>query len=143
MQSFSDCRSWWSKEPQWTNNCGSFLPCFLLVWVKWDCKIQSKLETLDALMRASSCGLPMENVDWVRVSTLGSRPKTGGLCLWSWENDEVHNDYVGHLNNLSASFYCMYFLNIVRHHVIFVFNTKQPISILTFFSFFFFSFFFG
>ena len=31
MHSFSDCRSRWSKEPQWQNNCGSFLPCFLLV----------------------------------------------------------------------------------------------------------------
>ena len=31
MQSFNDCKSWWSKEPQWENNCGSFLPCFLLV----------------------------------------------------------------------------------------------------------------
>ena len=31
MQSFSDCKWGWSKELQWTNNCGSFLPCFLLV----------------------------------------------------------------------------------------------------------------
>jgi len=31
MQSFSDCRSNSSKEPQWTNDCGSFLPCFLLL----------------------------------------------------------------------------------------------------------------
>jgi hypothetical protein len=33
LQSFSDCRSRWSKEPQWKNNCSSFLQCFLLV--KW------------------------------------------------------------------------------------------------------------
>jgi hypothetical protein len=31
MQSFIDCKSGWSKEPQWENNCVSFLPCFLLV----------------------------------------------------------------------------------------------------------------
>ena len=31
LQSFSDCRPGWSKEPQWENECGSFLPCFLLV----------------------------------------------------------------------------------------------------------------
>ena len=31
LQSFSDCISGWSNKPQWTNNCGSFLPCFLLV----------------------------------------------------------------------------------------------------------------
>ena len=36
--------------------------------------------------------------------------------------------YVGNLNNFSASFCCMYFFNIVRNHVIFIFNTKQPIS---------------
>jgi hypothetical protein len=30
-RSFSDCRSRWSKEPQWENDYGSFLPCFLLV----------------------------------------------------------------------------------------------------------------
>ena len=29
---FNDCRSGWSKEPQWENECGSFLPCFLLVY---------------------------------------------------------------------------------------------------------------
>jgi hypothetical protein len=31
LQSFSDCRSGWSKEPQWENDYGSFLPCLLLV----------------------------------------------------------------------------------------------------------------
>ena len=30
MQLFSDYRSWWSKGPQWENDCSSFLPCFLL-----------------------------------------------------------------------------------------------------------------
>ena len=39
---------------------------------------------------------------------------------------------VGNLNNLSVSFYCMYFFNVVRHHIIFIYNTKQPISVLTF-----------
>ena len=31
LQLFSDCRAGWSKEPQWENDCVSFLPCFLLV----------------------------------------------------------------------------------------------------------------
>ena len=32
MQLFSDCRAWWSKEPHWKNDYGSFSPCFLLVY---------------------------------------------------------------------------------------------------------------
>ena len=35
LQLFSYCIAWWSKEPQWENNCGSFLPFFLLMSVKW------------------------------------------------------------------------------------------------------------
>jgi hypothetical protein len=27
----SDYKSGWSKEPQWKNDCGSFLQCFVLV----------------------------------------------------------------------------------------------------------------
>jgi hypothetical protein len=40
MQSFSGCKSRWSKEPQWENDCGSFLHCFLLVeWCgTWEIK---------------------------------------------------------------------------------------------------------
>ena len=29
MQSFKDCRSGWSKEPQWEKDCGSFFAMFL------------------------------------------------------------------------------------------------------------------
>ena len=36
-------------------------------WVKSDRKSRLKLETLDALMRVSLCGLPMENMDWARI----------------------------------------------------------------------------
>jgi hypothetical protein len=32
--------------------------------MKNDCKSQLKLETLDALIRKSLCGLPMENMNW-------------------------------------------------------------------------------
>ena len=32
LQLFSDYKAWWSKEPQWENDCGSFLPCFLVVF---------------------------------------------------------------------------------------------------------------
>ena len=31
IQLLSNCRVWWSKEPQWENNCGTFSDCFLLV----------------------------------------------------------------------------------------------------------------
>jgi hypothetical protein len=31
MHLFSDYKSRWSKKPQWENDCGSFLLCFLLV----------------------------------------------------------------------------------------------------------------
>ena len=37
------------------------------IWVKGDHKSRLKLETLDALMRASLCSLPMENMDWARI----------------------------------------------------------------------------
>ena len=36
-------------------------------WVKSDRRSRLKLETLDALMRVSLCGLPMENMDWARI----------------------------------------------------------------------------
>ena len=35
--------------------------------MKSDRKSRLKLETLDALMRVSLCGLPMENMDWARI----------------------------------------------------------------------------
>ena len=48
-------------------------------------KSRLKLETLDALTQVSFCErLLMENMDWAKNLTLGNRPKTGGLCLWSW-----------------------------------------------------------
>ena len=36
-------------------------------WVKSDRRSQLKLETLNALMRVSLCGLPLENMDWARI----------------------------------------------------------------------------
>ena len=35
--------------------------------MKSDRKSQLKLETLDALMRVSLCGLSMKNMDWARI----------------------------------------------------------------------------
>jgi hypothetical protein len=35
---FSDCRSGWSKEPQWENDCG-FSQCFLLVKATIKCRL--------------------------------------------------------------------------------------------------------
>ena len=36
-------------------------------WVKSGRKSRLKLETLDALIWVSLCGLPMENMDWARI----------------------------------------------------------------------------
>ena len=40
QQSFSDCRSRWSKELQWKNDYGFFLPHFLLVQVGANCFVK-------------------------------------------------------------------------------------------------------
>jgi hypothetical protein len=51
MHSFSDCISGWSKEPQWENDCGSFLPCFLLVPLKPQWKsAMDRLKYIDTTM---------------------------------------------------------------------------------------------
>ena len=53
-----------------------------------------------------------------------------GSKVWhleSTQNQRVFH-YVGNLNNLTASFYCMYYFNIGRHHIIFIYNTKRPTS---------------
>ena len=84
--------------------------------VKSDRKSRLKFETLDALMRVSLCGLPMENIGWANtLDTWKSTQYRRALPL------ELHDDwvhYVGNLNNFSASFYCMYFVKIVRHHIL-------------------------
>ena len=52
---------------------------------------------------------------WIGLEffTLGNRPKIGRHNLpLELDDDEVH--YVGNLNNFSASFYYMYFFNIVK-----------------------------
>ena len=60
--------------------------------MKSDCKSQLKLETLDALMRVSLCGLPMESMDWARISNTWKSTKIRkALPL------ELDNDYVGNL----------------------------------------------
>ena len=51
------------------------------------------------------------------------------------ELDDESMHYIGNLSNFSASFYCMYYFNIVRHHIVFIFNTNWPISSF-FFNFF-------
>ena len=55
---------------------------------------------------------------WIGFDTWKSTKNRRALPL---DDNYVH--YVGNLNNMSASFYCMYFFNIVRHHIIFIFNT--------------------
>ena len=49
------------------------------------------------------------------------------------DDDKVH--YVGNLNNFSASVFCMYFFNIARHHITFMFNANRPIYQVFFFWF--------
>ena len=95
-------------------------------WVRSDCKSQLKLKTLDALMRVSLCSLPMENMDWARNFDTKKSAKNQRALPLELDDDDVQ--YVGNLNNISASFYCMHFFNIVRHHIISIFNTKRPIS---------------
>ena len=82
-------------------------------------------------MQVSVCGLPMKNMDWARIFDTQKLTKNQSALPLELDDDKVHN--VENLNNSSASFYCMYFFNIVRHHVIFIFNTKRPI--LSFFLF--------
>ena len=54
MHSFRDCRSGWSKEPQWKNDYGSFLPCFLLVLVQYVNRYHNLVTTL---LYGKYCGL--------------------------------------------------------------------------------------
>ena len=49
------------------------------------------------------------------VWNLKINQKLEGSDLWELDHNQMH--YVGSLNNSSASFYCMYFFNIVRHHI--------------------------
>ena len=95
-------------------------------WVKSDRKSRWKVETLDALMRVPLCDLPMDNMDWTKNFNTWKSTKNRRALPLELNDDQVH--YAGNLNNLSASFYCMYFFNTVRHHIIFIFNTKWPIS---------------
>ena len=60
MQLFSDCRAWWSKEPQWENDYGSFLPCFLLVLASL------KLKVVFMLWWCKDVGWCHEDVTWGR-----------------------------------------------------------------------------
>ena len=49
------------------------------------------------------------------------------------ELDDEGMHYVGNLSKFLEHFFiCMYFFDIVRHRIIFVFNTKRPISSLIF-----------
>ena len=83
-------------------------------------------------MRVPLCGLGMRNMDWAKkIGTWKSTKNRTSLPL-ELDDDQVH--YVGRFppNNISASFYCMYFFNIVRHHISFKFSTNRPISSLLF-----------
>ena len=68
-------------------------------WVKRDRKSRLKL---DALMRVSLCGLPMENLDWSKKFDTWKSTKNQRTLRLELDDDYVH--YVGNLNNLSASF---------------------------------------
>ena len=77
-------------------------------------------------MRVSLCNLPMENMDWARIFDTWKSTKNQRALPLELDDDLMH--YVENLNNFSTSFYCIYFFNTMRHHIIFIFNTKQPIS---------------
>ena len=74
--------------------------------------------------------IPMKNMDWARIFGTWKSTRNHTTLPPESDDDEVH--YVVNLNNYRASFYCMYFFNIVRHHIIFISNTKRPISSLFF-----------
>ena len=76
-------------------------------------------------MRVSLCNLPMENMNWTRIFDTWKSTKNQKTLPLELDDDQAH--YVGNLNNFSASFYCMYFFNIVRHHIVFIINTNRPI----------------
>ena len=67
-----------------------------------------------------------KNMDWAIIFDTWKSTKNQKALPLELDDDQAH--YVGNLNNLSTSFQCMYFFNIVRHHIIFIFNTKWPIS---------------
>ena len=65
VQLFNDCRAWWSKEPQWKNDCSSFLPCFLL------------MHTQIVVLSIVDKSLGMEGLVW------WNRPRSFPRFLWS------------------------------------------------------------
>jgi hypothetical protein len=81
-------------------------------------------------MRVSLCDLLMKNMDWTRILDTWKSTKIQRVLPLELDDDQVH--YVRNRNYFSASFYCTCFFNIVRHHVIFIFNTKQPKSSFSF-----------
>jgi hypothetical protein len=88
------------------------------------------IRCIDALMRVPLRCFPIEN--WTKIfdtwqSTLKSEGFAFGVGRWL---SALCKD----LNNLSASFCCVYFFDIVRHHIIVsLFNTKRPIQSRVFF----------
>ena len=69
MQLFSDYKAWWSKQPQWENDCGSFSPCFLLVMVPFPFNLSqyrsSCLCSLSTLILSTLSNLIVACVIWV------------------------------------------------------------------------------
>ena len=94
--------------------------------MKSDRLCQLKLKTLDALLRLPLYNLPMENMDWAKKFDTWKSTKNWRVLPLKLDDGKVH--HVSNLNYSSASFYCMHFFNIVRHHIIFIFNAKWPIS---------------
>ena len=68
----------------------------------------------------------MENVDWAKNFDTWESTKNRRALPLELDDDYMH--YARNLNNFSASSHCTYFFNIVRHHIIFIFNAKWPIS---------------
>ena len=68
----------------------------------------------------------MENINWTRLFDTWKPTQNRRALPLELDDDWVH--YIRNLDNFSASFYYMYFFNIVRDHITFIFNTKRPIS---------------
>jgi hypothetical protein len=62
-----ECKSRWSKDPQWTDNCDSFLPCFLLVKnisaCSWDsCRTKAKTLHTNTCLSVNSAKMIRDTV---------------------------------------------------------------------------------
>ena len=114
IEVFNTCQMpfWLSKE----------FCCLFLGGTSQKCVVQSFHQS----QWRSLCGFPMENMDWAIIFDTWQSTENWRALPLELDDDQVH--YIRNLNNFNVSFYCMHFFNIVRHRIIFILNTKRPIS---------------